>query len=246
MQHRLVAVRRFPRPSITPAVVAAGFAWLVLLLFSLTGDGTVIRHDRLLQGGPPLWLATLLFIAGWQVMLWAMMVPASFHAFNRYRSRRLVAFAVGYLAVWTAFGFAIFLFDAGVHATVNHWPWLAAHPWLIAGTTLVVVGTYQLSDLKMRSLDACRRYRHAPATAKPGADGAVHGIECLGSSWALMLVAFALGAGSLVTMAALAGVMVWEVSPWGTTSVKLLGYCLIGLGVVILAGPIAAPPWWIR
>jgi Predicted metal-binding integral membrane protein (DUF2182) len=161
MQHRLVAPRRAPLLASTPVALAAVFAWLVLVVFSLTGNGAVIRHDRLLQGGPPLWLATFIFLAGWQVMVIAMMVPASILAFNRYRSRPLVVFALGYLAIWTGFGLAIFLFDAGVHATVLHWPWLAAHPWLIAGTTLVVVGTYQLSDVKKRSLDACRQVRHA-------------------------------------------------------------------------------------
>jgi predicted metal-binding membrane protein len=117
---------------------------------------------------------------------------------------------------------------------------MAAHPWLIAGTTLVVVGTYQLSDLKKRSLTACRQLKHLHASDDSRADGAVHGIKCLGSSWALMLAAFALAPGNLLTMAAIALVMVWEISVWGMTSFKLLGYGLIGFGVVILAGP----PWW--
>jgi predicted metal-binding membrane protein len=98
----------------------------------------------------------------------------------------------------------------------------------------------------MRSLAACRLVRHVPASDRPIADGAAHCVKCLGSSWALMLAAFALGAGNIATMAAIAGLMIWEVSPWASTSIKLLGYCLIGLGVFILAGPIVAPPWWIE
>jgi predicted metal-binding membrane protein len=244
MQHRLVATRRVTLPPATPIALAVGAAWLVLMALWMTGSGAVIRHDRLLQGGPPLWFATVLFLAGWQVMLWAMMVPASFHAFNRYSGRHLATFTAGYLAVWSGFGLLIFFFDAGLHATVNQWPWLAAHPWLIAGTTLVIVGSYQLSDLKARSLNSCRRLNHLQDAGGSDAEGVFHGVRCLGSSWALMLAAFALAAGNLLTMAAIGLVMVWEVSAWGATSVKLLGYCLIGLGVFILAGPVVAPPWW--
>jgi predicted metal-binding membrane protein len=231
--------------AVVPLIGLAVTAWVVLVVFASTGNGTVIRHDRLLQGGPPLWLATLLFIGGWQVMLWAMMVPASLHAFDRVASGRAAAFfCAAYVAVWTAFGLLIFFFDAGVHATVNRWAWLASHSWLIAGTTLVVAGTYQLSDLKARSLDACRRLDHLEGQASPGHQGFVHALTCLGSGWNLMLLAFALAAGNLFTMASLTLLMVWEVTPWGAGAVKLTGYALLALGVVVMAGPIQAPLGW--
>lgn len=124
-------------------------------------------------------------------------------------------------------------------ATVNHWPWLAAHPWLIAGTTLIVAGTYQLSELKARSLAACRRGGHAEGGS--AAAGARHGVDCLGSSGALMLLAFALGAGNFGTMAVITGLMVWEVTPWGAAVVRIAGYALVALGVVVMAGPIQPP-----
>src|SRR5207249_12284392 len=69
MQHRLVA----PETQLSrflPAVGLATLGWLVLLVIATTGNGAVIRHDRLLQGGPPLWLGTIWFVGGWQLM-WA-------------------------------------------------------------------------------------------------------------------------------------------------------------------------------
>ena len=70
MQHRLVGAASAQQlRRATPALLLVALAWVVLMVFSASGSGAVIRHDRLLQGGPPLWLATILFVAGWQVML---------------------------------------------------------------------------------------------------------------------------------------------------------------------------------
>jgi len=58
-----------------------------------------------------------------------------------------------------------------------------------------------------------------------------------------MLLAFALGSGSLFTMAAIAVLMAWEVTPWGSSVVKPVGYALVALGVFVVAGPISLPTW---
>jgi predicted metal-binding membrane protein len=245
MQHRLVAARGMQIPRFLPAAGLAGLGWLVLLGFAATGNGAVIRHDRLLQGGPPLWLATIWFVAGWQVMVAAMMVPASVHAFVRLNIGHARARLAGaYFVVWTVFGLSIFFFDAAVHSTVNSWPWLAEHSWLIAGTTLVVVGTYQLSNLKTRALKACRRVVHLPTKEAVDAAGVRYALDCVGASGGLMLLAFALGSGSVFTMGAITVLMVWEVTPWGSSVVKPVGYALIAFGVFVLAGPISLPTWW--
>jgi predicted metal-binding membrane protein len=235
-----------PRLSrLLPVVGLAGLGWLVLLVLAATGNGAVIRHDRLLEGGPPLWLATIWFVAGWQVMLAAMMVPASVAAFARVRVGRAMArFAAAYFGVWTVFGLAIFLLDAAIHATVNNWPWLAVHPWLISGTTLVVAGAYQLSDLKALALAACRRLKHVPTDDAGEAGGVRYGLDCVGASGGLMLLAFALGSGSVFTMGAITVLTVCEVTAWGSSVVKPVGYALLSLGVFVLAGPISLPGWW--
>jgi predicted metal-binding membrane protein len=229
VQHRLVATRAWQSP-IVYIVVAA---WLALLVLAASGNGAVIRHDRLLQGGPPLWLATLAFLVGWQVMIVAMMVPASLHAFHRVAPwRELGRFGAAYLTVWTVFGLAIFLLDAALHFSVNHWAWLADRSWLIPSSVLVLCGSYQLSDLKARSLERCR-----DATST----GFRHAIHCVGASGGLMLLAFALAASSLVAMAAVTAAMALEVTSVGRALVRLLGYGLIGLGVLVLYGPIQKP-----
>ena len=224
MQHRLVAIGpAWLRPA--PVVYLSAAAWLALVVLMLTGSGGVIRHDRLLAGGPPLWLATITFVAGWQVMVWAMMAPASLHALQHAGAR----FIAGYVAVWTAFGVAMFLGDACLHYAVSHWSWLGAHAWLIPGSTLIAVGTYQLSKLKARSLEACLT---APRS------GVRHGLDCVGSSGGLMLLTFALATASLPAMAVITLLMIYEVSPFGQSTVRVLGYALIGLGVLVLYGPI--------
>jgi Predicted metal-binding integral membrane protein (DUF2182) len=245
IDHRLAAPSQTHFSRFLPAVGIAGLGWLVLLGFAATGNGAVIRHDRLLQGGPPLWLATIWFVAGWQVMVAAMMVPASVRAFacvnvGRARAR----FAGAYFAVWTAFGLALFFLDATVHATVNSWPWLATHPWLIAGTTLVVAGTYQLSDVKAQGLASCRRAEHVANSDGGYAGGTHHGLDCIRASGGLMLLVFALGSGSVFTMGAITVLMLWEATPWGSSSVKPVGYALIALAVFVMAGPISPPSWW--
>jgi predicted metal-binding membrane protein len=217
MQHRLVAGKLQTR-----AIFVIAGAWLLLVALTLTGNGGVIRHDRLLQGGPPLWLTAMVFVGGWQVMVWAMMAPASLHALGG----ASVRFIAGYVAAWTAFGLSIFLADAGLHYAVAHWTWPAEHAWLIPGATLVVCGAYQLSDQKSRSLAAC---------LKPPASGVRHGVDCVGSSGGLMLLSFALAASSLAAMAAITLAMVYEVSPWGRAGVKLLGYVLVAAGVGAIA-----------
>lgn len=71
----------------------------------------------------------------------------------------------------------------------SSWPWLAEHSWLIAATTLVLVGTYQFSNLKARALAACRRLKHVPIGDAVKPAGVGYGIDCVGASGGLMLLA---------------------------------------------------------
>jgi predicted metal-binding membrane protein len=250
MQHRLVMARaRSHALRARPLWLLVAASWAILVGLSLSGNGAVIRHDRLLQGGPPLWLATLVFVAGWQVMLWAMMVAPSMEAIDHARTwRRQGAFVAAYFAVWTAFGLAAFFFDMGIHATVNHSPWLTLHPWVVAGVLLILGGVYQLSDVKSTFVTECRTLtRSGDLPAGDGrrafGSGLAFGVQCLGANWALMLLAFALGAGSLLVMAAFTVLMVLETTASHATWAKAAGYALTGIGVFVLVGPITGPLW---
>jgi predicted metal-binding membrane protein len=64
--------------------------------------------------------------------------------------------------------------------------------------------------------------------------GVRHGLNCLGCCWALMLVMFATGVGSLLWMVALTAVMVAEkVAPQGARLVRPVAVLLAVAGVVV-------------
>jgi predicted metal-binding membrane protein len=232
-------------------VAAITVAWGLTAAAQATGAAAFLHHDALIEGGLPLQVALVLLIAAWQAMIVAMMLPSSLPlmrlfgtiAATRPRPWRLRAsFYGGYALVWTAFGIAAFLFDVGVHATVDAWPWLRRHDWLIGGSLLVAAGAFQFSPLKYACLDRCR----APAAFllryyERGADGALrlgvrHGAYCLGCCWALMLVMFAAGVASLVLMALLTAVMVLEKThPVGRQLAPVVGATLIGFASIVVA-----------
>jgi len=56
-----------------------------------------------------------------------------------------------------------------------------------------------------------------------------------------MLLTFALLPSSLVAMAAITALMLYEVSSHGHIAVKPVGYAFIALGVLTLYGPIVLP-----
>src|SRR4029434_6065699 len=52
---------------------------------------------------------------------------------------------------------AAWVLDRGIHAAVDATPWLAEHPRLILGSTLLIAGLWQFSPIRDRCLDECRR-----------------------------------------------------------------------------------------
>ena len=251
MQHHLVAARRQRLPwQALPLLAVIAASWTALLTLSVLGDGAIVRHDRLLQDGPPLWVATLLFLGGWQVMLGAMMVAPALPAIRHFRlPGSQVRFLAGYVGLWTLFGLFAFVFDVGVHTAVKHSPWLTLHPWVIAGVLLVAAGTYQLSRVKVSSLAACRDLIHGwqgERGTKGNAlrAGLAYGVRCLGADWGLMLLVFALAASSLVAMAAATLLMLWEAGDRHLVrATRIAGYALIAVGVATLPGPVLEPLW---
>jgi predicted metal-binding membrane protein len=198
-------------------------AWAIALASQATGAAAGLHHHALIEGGPPLWEAIPLFLVAWQVMVMAMMLPASLDAVRAFQVEArgwgrpdvaVAAFLGAYGSVWAVFGLLAFIGDVALHQVVDASPWLAAHPWLIEAAVLALAGAYQLLPIKRRWLAACR-HRGDPTPlawlpASGAAHGLRHGLECVGSSWALMLVMFAAGFASLWSMAALTVLMVYE------------------------------------
>ena len=237
------------------ALASAG-AWALMALGSLTGAGGLLNHDTLIHGGalgpPPLWLAALGFLVAWQVMLMAMMVPASGPALQivaRGLARRArpafesAAFLATFAAVWSGFGLAAFAGDWTLHHLVDATPWLAARPELIQAGVLAVAGAYQLTPWKRRGLTACRDPLAVaaccdPIGSRPGLRaGFRHAVDCLGASWALMLLMFAAGPADLAWMVALTGLMAYEVrAAGGEDAARLVGVSLLGLAGAVALG----------
>jgi predicted metal-binding membrane protein len=241
----LVSPRRIPLA--VPVAIAA--AWAVAVAAEASGTASALHHDSLLEGGVPHWAGLVLFLASWQLMTAAMMLPSSMPLVRLFwaasgRRDALAAFLGGYALVWGLFGLVAFAGDGLVHALVDTVPVLEQRPWLIAGGVLVTAGAFQFTKLKDACLDECRHpavflmrgYRRgAGAAYRLGRD---HGILCLGCCWALMLVMFAAGFANLVWMAILAAVTAYEkAGRHGRRLTPALGVVLTGWGVLVLVQP---------
>jgi predicted metal-binding membrane protein len=239
-----------PRGIPSPIAVAVAAAWVASVGAEASGVAGSVHHDSLLEGGPGLGLALVLFLLAWQVMIAAMMLPSSLPLVRMFsaasaaapgRRRAMAAFLGGYAVVWSAFGALAFAGDAALHALVAASPWMESHDWAIAPGVLVLAGLFQFSSLKDACLRACRHpasflHRHYRRGTRGGFElGARHGLFCVGCCWALMLVMFAVGAASLVWMAALTALMVYEKTrPSGARAVPLTGAVLLAAGSTLL------------
>jgi predicted metal-binding membrane protein len=233
-----------------PVWLGIGAAWAAAIVAEATGAAGSVHHDSLLEGGPGLGLALLLFLPAWQVMIAAMMVPSSLPLVRMYaaatagvpdRSRSMAAFLGGYALVWSAFGAVAFMGDALIHWSVRSSSWLDANQWLIAPGVLLLAGAFQFTPLKDACLKACRHpasflQRHYGRGPRAGlALGVRHAVFCVGCCWALMLVMFAAGAANLLWMAALTALMVHEkTSASGDQTVPVTGAVLLATGSTLM------------
>ena len=259
---------RAGRPRVpAPVAVAIVAAWTCVLVAEITGDaGLLHAHAHGQQHDLPFWLVVLLptfwltvavFLVAWQVMIAAMMLPASLPlirlfsaAASRQEHPRLAraAFLGGYAVVWAAFGAAAFVADVAVRGAVEGTPWLREHATLVPALALALAGAFQFSELKDRCLDECRhpapflmRYYRRGVGEAYGL-GKRHGIFCLGCCWALMLVMVVLGVASLALMALLAVVMYYErAGRYGRRIAPVVGIVLLAAAAVVAAAPDVVP-----
>jgi predicted metal-binding membrane protein len=253
----MAAIARAPRnvfnlnPYLVGTVVAS---WALTIVFAAGGNAHIVSHDALLDAGAiPALGSLLLFLAAWQVMTAAMMLPSSMpmiglfaHVSGRQQRPRLAlaVFLAAYFVVWSGFAVVALMSDAGLHRLVESWAWLDRHDYLIPGVVFVLAGAFQFSSLKERCLDACRSpvgflfryYQRGPKAAWNL--GIRHGLFCLGCCWALMLIMFAVGVGSLIGMAALTGIMVIEkTNRHGRRLASIVGIALLIWGGLVLMQP---------
>ena len=231
-------------------VALAASAWVALAVWGASPYGRYLHHEG---GVGPLPLEATLFAAGWVLMIVAMMLPSSvplivtFGMLVRRRRRPgllVVLLLLGYLTVWGAFGLAAWVLDRGIHAAVNALPWLAAHPQLIMGATLLGAGLWQFSPLRDRCLDECRsplgfvmnRWRGVSERREAVAMGIAHGAFCVGCCWSLMLVMFGVGLANVAAMLALGALTAVEKNlPQGRRLTHPLGVILVLAAVYAVA-----------
>jgi predicted metal-binding membrane protein len=238
-------------------------AWISLWLWAGSPYGRYLDHGDWTASGPAAVLCRVVpggsFIvpaafsaAAWILMTAAMMLPTTlplFDAFARVSAGRadsrrlLVLLGLGYMAAWGAFGVLAHALHALLLWSVDRVPALAWHSGLIGAATLALAGAFQFSRLKQRCLDKCRtplsfvmqHWRGRAAARQAFALGAHHGLFCVGCCWALMLLMFIMGAGSLGWMLALAAAMAVEKNlPWGRRLSTPLGLALLA-GAALLA-----------
>lgn len=223
-------------------------AWVLLLREGLSPSAEFVRAH--VHGVPP---ADRLapFLAGWLLMLIAIMLPTTFplqHLFSRITRDRtdhwhLTALSVvGYVAVWAVAGVVVYFGENALLKLLHPLAESQDLRWLGA-SVLVAAGVFEFSPLKYRCLDKCRSpltviQMHWTGThpklnaARLGID---HGLFCLGCCWALMALMIAVGAGNVAWMLALGAVMALEKNfPWGKSLAKPIGTLLVLLGIALL------------
>jgi predicted metal-binding membrane protein len=234
--------------------VTVFIAWVLTVLAEAAGQDYLLHHHALIKHNPlPLLLKLLLFLATWQVMTVAMMLPSTlpmvrlFVKASREQSHPRLAvltFLGAYVAVWTGFAIVAFVGDIGLHQLVHRLSWLHHRPSIIAGLTLMLAGGFQFSSLKEQCLNACRHplsfltHHYQRGLQAAWNLGIRHGLYCLGCCWALMLVMFAVGVGHFTWMIVLTVVMTLE-RTWkrGRELVPIVGVAFLAWGVLVLLHP---------
>jgi predicted metal-binding membrane protein len=191
-------------------------------------------------------LAAFLHSVAWLLMIAAMMLPSTFpllDMFRRLTARRddketlFILLLSGYTATWVLFGLFAHLSDAALHALASRSQWGVVDGWLVGTGVLALAGAYQFSRLKYQCLDKCRSplmfvTEHWRGTHQRRASfllGVRHGAFCVGCCWALMLLMFAIGTGSIGWMLGLGAVMAAEKNlRWGRHLGKPVGVVLLG------------------
>ncbi len=224
-------------------------SWAALVLLDTTHQLQWLDHDYLLTTIHLPWLLVAgVFLAGWQVMMIAMMLPALLPLVAQIDSSRpdivsrwklQATFLGSYALVWTLFAISVFIGDSAIHWLVSHWFWLSSHVWLIGTSILLLAGLFQWSPYKKTALSSCsatdltflRSSRTLLCTA--WRLGIRYGRACFGSCWVLMLAMIAMGMKSLFIMTVGSVIILAEKNSSAHLSIRVaVGILCLGLAVV--------------
>jgi predicted metal-binding membrane protein len=229
-------------------------AWVGLWLWGESPYGRFLDHSQLSEVTREDASLLVFFVVGWTLMVFAMMLPTSlplialFHTMTRSRPDHkwlLALLITGYIGVWAWFGLVVHLGDLALHEIADQSAWLNANSWVFGAGVLMLAGAYQFTSLKYRCLDKCRspfsfimgHWTGKNQLSQAFRLGLHHGVFCIGCCWPLMLLMFAVGAGSIGWMLFLGALMAVEKNmPWGRRMSKPLGILLLAWGAALVVG----------
>ncbi len=148
---------------------------------------------------------------------------------------------VGYLIAWGGFGVIAHLLDIAVNFAVREIDWLVFNGWVLGAIVLSLAGLFQFSQLKHYCLTRCRApfsfvvshwHGISPRRESLGL-GIAHGIFCVGCCWALMLLMFIVGTGSVGWMLVLGAVMAVEKNLHGDNWITRWFGTVLGLSLIL-------------
>jgi predicted metal-binding membrane protein len=240
------------------ALVACGLAAVVALawLHLLRGAGTEMREmeDMVMPMAGEPWSAghAAIMLVMWAAMMMAMMLPSAapmillYASIVRRRAHRgalgvTAVFALGYVAVWAAFGIAATMMQWSLDVAALLSPTMRTTSVAIAGAVLIGAGLYQWTPLKQACLRHCRSPLDFVLTRwREGTRGAFgmglrHGTYCLGCCWLLMALLFVGGVMNLAWIVGIAAfVLVEKTAPAGHWLGRIAGGGLVAWGAATL------------
>lgn len=182
-------------------------AWITLAVLSWRSARGL--PDFLCSVTPAPWLTPGWFASaslGWLLMIVAMMAPMTLPAiahiqvsvFAQRRVRATLIFLAGFAAIWLIPGLAI-------SALARAFETMAASGYGPAALALLIAGTWQCSPWRQGFLNRCHAHRPLAAFGlRADLDalrlGLAHGLSCIGTCWAWMLLTAMLPAWHLLLM----------------------------------------------
>lgn len=241
------------------------------LFFFLLASAVTIHFSRTMVGGmemPGGWTMSMMwmrmpgqpwgsvavmFVAMWQSMMVAMMLPSALPMILIYRravifrGERHVASATwmvvaGYFLSWLVFGLVSYAGGMGINQVAMVSENFSRKVPQLSGALLVAAGLYQLTPWKSGCLKRCQDPLSLLSRWFPRSHfqmlklGVVHGLYCAGCCWALMILQMVLGAMNLAVMAGIALVILLEKTlPHGLIVARFVGGFVFAGGLWLLA-----------
>jgi predicted metal-binding membrane protein len=195
--------------------------------------------------------AAATFLGMWTAMMVAMMLPSLAPMLSRYRASLRAGGAsrlggpttvagLGYFAVWTAAGLAVYPLGIALADLEMRHDALARLVPFACGCVVLVAGALQLTAWKARSLACCRGAHELAALPNDLGTAWKHGVriglDCARCCGVLMAVLLVVDVMDLTAMAIVTVAITAErVAPAGDRVARCVGFVTLAFGLVVIA-----------